>query len=56
MEGREEGREEGLEIGLEKVATNAILNGMSDEVIITLTGWTKKQITELRKKLKKNKK
>ena len=37
-EGLEEGREEGLEKGREETARNALANGLSPELIRTITG------------------
>ncbi|WP_072620915.1 Rpn family recombination-promoting nuclease/putative transposase [Spirulina major] len=51
-EGREEGREEGIALAKEQVAIAGLQNGLSNELLIELTGLTPAQIDQLRATLK----
>ena len=50
-EGRREGRKEGLKEGIEKVAANAILQGMKHSDISSITGLSQVRISQLASKM-----
>jgi len=51
LKGREEGREEGRTEERESVAINLIRMGMSDAVIVSATGISRRKLEELRKQI-----
>ena len=50
-EGRDEGRKEGRDEGIYSVARNAILNGLDNSLIASITGLTLEAIDKLRKEI-----